>query len=487
MDRLLQGFPTTHRWRYTFDPQFRQYPYLTMTTIEINEHTAATNAFVYACWLGDLDVVRQIVQDLSEILYINNQVLGKTAIEWAASSIHKDCLGSDASRVCRYLINHFKSEINANPHSALVLRACAEYGHVDIIAYLVTTYGSRLSHNRNTFNIFALLVKNNYETEAERYMQLFHDHLAQDAYERVLLPLVHGSMHMFQTALDIFGSSVNPHQANSLLSALCETYSHDKLSLVLDVYADHIVPEPHLIKESHSPMSQLIAVRYVDQLKDDGIQVTLTLSCLPQNLDLMDAVFDRYQDKINGDPKLVHHALLECLSLGDIDTFTHILDRCGPIIYLAAFEFACGAGDLGAVSLLFELGSSEIASAVPNALVSACIWGDTDMADLLIIYTGDSIEELFYRKAFRGACYHNHQDAVIAMSTYRNRIDYRQDSDYDLVLVNVEPDIIDLLNLIFGTAIDPAAGTSYSSTYTMGKRLKGFQVQYGGTVIQYQT
>lgn len=513
MDRLLKGFPTNHIWRYTFDSGFRQYLHLTITMNPIDENTAASNAFIYACWLGDLEVVMQIIHDLHELIDVNRCVLGMSAIEWASSSICTDRWGANSANVCRYLISYFGSKINANPHSGLVLRACAEHGCIDIVAYLVTKYGAKLSHNRNTANIFALLVDNNYETEAEAYTHLFYNHLAQDVCENVLLPSIRGSMHMFQMVLDMFGSKADPFQARCLLNALCESHEHDKLRVALDVYADHVEPETFLVRqwvtsyqirickanrlaESHSITGQLIAERCVSRLEGDGVQVALALGCLPvhestsgplrlpSNLDLIDAVFDHNLDQINKDPRLVHHALLECLSLGDIDTFTHILNRRGPSIYQIAFEFACEAGDLEAVSHTLYLGS-EFGSTASRALVSACIRGDADMAELLISHAGDSIDEEYYRKAFRGACYSNHPEVVRVMSAYRDRIDYRPDTDYDLVLVNVEPDIIGLLNSIFDTTIDPTVGTCYSSSFTMGARSKGFLVQYGDTRTYY--
>ena len=497
MTRLLHGFSTDHRWHYTLESEYGQALHLGITMSEIDHRTAATHAFVYACWLADLEIVMQIVRDLGEIIDVNRQVCGRNAIEWAAQSF-QSCMGyafqeglrASAVNVCRYLVITFGSKINANGLTGSVLGACANGGYTDLVAYLVTKYGADLHHSRT--DIFAMLVKRNYDTEAESYLHLFHDRLTSNPYGDVLLPSARGSIQAFKIVLDMFGSKLDAGCINDTFSTICKAHAHDKVRLALNMWADQLAVDMHLISRwyashqtrlekrydlatSHGLTGQLIIDKCVDLLQTPGIQVALVLCCLPQNLELVDTVIDHYLDQIRKDPSLVRHAVIECLSLEDIDMFTHIITRCGPVIYPMAFQYACEAGDLEAVSVLLELGSEQL-GCTSEAFISACMRGDADVAELLIRFV--NIDEPSYRKAFRGACYNNHRDVVMILSACRNSIDFRPDTNYDLDLRKVKLEIIDLLNSIFGTDINSAM--SVGNTACSGKRARteGFLVEY---------
>ena len=221
----------------------------------------------------------------------------------------------------------------------------------------------------------------------------------------------------------------------------------------------------------------------------DGVSLALAVCCWPSNLELFDAIFDSNLELIDKDPLLfLQHALLECCSLGDIDMFVHILGRCNTqtrsIVVALALEFWCCAGDLEAVEMLLvsESDCVQLSPYVEKALVQAGIRGDAELVDLIMRTYRHPINESRYQRAFRGACYNGHEDTIRVLADHSSCIDLRSDSDYDLTLKNVRVSIIDLLNSLFGTDIDPSRGSTRQLT---NMPFKGFPIEYTNRPIVY--
>ena len=523
----LAGCPTYHSWYYTLESKDDTRLHFAKTTDDIDYPAAVTNAFVYACWLGELEMVKLVVHNLRKYIDVNRLVAGKNAIEWAARAF-RNCNETHAN-VCRYLIITLGSKINANL-SGLVLEACVHHSYADLVAYLVTKYGASLVHSRYVANVFAFLARNGYSTEAELYLWLFRDKLAPDFWRDALKPSIQGSTHLFMITLDMFGRDLNPTLVDIIVGDLCEAYDYAKLGLALDMWAECVRIEYYLVGQWYASYharlkgrydiavsccqtGQLITERCVNQLEDKptadpsfsgnrevgiirdrrlaaisspdqsasrtgkSIQVALALCCFLQNLELIDTVIDHNLNQINASSRLVSHAILECLSLGDIDTLTYLLNKCGPPIYPMTLEYACEAGDLEAVTILFETRTSSLLDIVPKVFVSACVRGDTELAELLIGFS-DSIDDVFYRRAMRGACYSGYADVVTTLAGHQDHIDFRPGTDYELDVENVETSIIELLNCTFGTSIDPAVGTCSNACFTKGSRSRGVCISY---------
>lgn len=142
---------------------------------------------------------------------------------------------------------------------------------------------------------------------------------------------------------------------------------------------------------------------------DPLIQIALAVCCSIPNLELLDAVFDRNLPQIVLYPQLLRHALLECCSHADIDTFTHILNKCEPPlkqrVYPAALEFWCEVGDLEAVTLILEsdMDRGLLARTLPKLLFRANYRADTELTELLTRFAGDLIKGPHGIWAFSGA------------------------------------------------------------------------------------
>ena len=505
------------------------------TEDDIDCQTAASHALIYACWRGDLEVIIGLTQNLHCFIDVNALVGDKSAIEWTLHfyregmwAPHENIRArmDNAVNICRYLIIHFGSKINANRPGGVVLKKCIDY--TDVVAYLVTAYGTELIHNvrvalpnENFYDsVFAMLISRRYDTEAELYLRLFHDQLVQDFFKVILATACYGSAYIFEIALAMFGHLLDPDQVDNMFRALCRRCKYDGVKVVLEGWIDQLragtiksclirlwadgyqermikrVPMGHshgqerrgslLTEERMIPrvwqqtrwglIAQLIVKRYVSQLDSEAVRIALASCCFPLNIELFDMVLDCNMEQIAKDPHLLRHALLECCSLRDIEMFGHILVRCRDLIYSFALEVWAQAGDLEAIRMLFRSGFNEgFIDGAQKGLVSACMQGDAEVTELIIRYAGRSINGSCYHRAFRIVCNNSHEDIIRVLSSHRDCIDFRTISDFGLTLRQIEPGMILLLNSIYDTALDPARGNVGKVTIA---RPKNFSVEY---------
>lgn len=486
--------PIISSHRYTLGADHGSYDLrLIETSLEIDSRSAATHALLFACWWGDMELVRWLVRDLRNLIDADTLIDGRNILEWAIGEVkdldfdqesyvaHLDC----AMDICRYLIISFKLTINANLPSGIILHACT-YGHgshyTDIIAHLVRSYGKELIHSERTHSIFEMLVESNYEEEALMYLDQHRD-LAAGTNFRILggifLPLAReGSASIFKLMLGMFGSQMEPTGIDRIFKALCyNTITdgtqisfnkyHDKIEAALSVWASKLTPkivETCLVDywgwntAMKQKTAELVIRSCLDQLEDQGISIALALTC-SQNLELFDEVFDRKLEQIQAKPKLLKHAALEFCSFKDIEALAHILDKCGFLIYRMALKFWAAAGDLDAIIMILELITdiSMVAKVLPGILLRACYKGDIELAELIINFAGDSIDKAGYDKAFRYACYGSCEDIIQTLATkYRNYFDYRSDDEYGLNPIHIEHKIVNLLNSIYDTTLKPS-------------------------------
>lgn len=535
MDRLLSEsmhYPINCGYQSTLRFDTHRGLHLAIASDKIDSRTAASHALIYACWRGDLEMVIWLVQDLREIIDISMTVNGRSILEWTVDfflgtcfisyhspEIRRDCMDT-AINICRYLIICYGSKIDANRLEGTVLKACKRGYYADVVAYLVTAYGAELVHkirindmrHQVVFygdcndSVLSILIANGYDAEAVLYLQLFHDQLIPGLLDVVLLPVAYyGSTYMFQTVVDMFGSHLAPSQINIIFSDLykCLGYYHaesvnEKVRAVLDVWFDQLEAttiENCLIKQWENgyqaregkmkglahicgQTAQLIVKRYVKQLQGEYVQIALAVCCLPSNPELFDTVLDYHLDQISREPQVyLQHALLECCDLRDIDMFGHILGRYGSLIYPLVLEYWVIAGDLKAVSMLFisNTHSDWLVNSAQRSLIIASMQGDAEMTELIIKHVGRSIDESFYRRAFRVACNNDHKSVTRVLSSHRDRIDFRPDMGFDLALSRVRPNMTRLLNSIFGTSYGPSRGCASHKVV----KPKGFCVGYG--------
>lgn len=495
------------------------------TEDKIETKTAVTNAFIFACWLCDTELVQWIVQDLQELIDTDALIDGLNALEWAIGEVKRIDFKQEAYaarlnralNICRFLLGIFGSRINANNPSGCILAACTydkfgtygHYnGHADIVAQLVRTYGAGLIHAPGTYGIFELLVEN-YEKEALMYLEQHRDRVASDpqsAFGDVLMPLaMKGSANMFKSMLDMFGSQISVSSINYLFNELCCYYCSTKESLQDEDRAkvEAVLGAPSVdqdglqgtwaIKLTDNTIQKCliecrkVAVRPIiqscmSQIKDQDISLALA-ACCPQDLDLFDAVFDYNQDQIQSDPQLLRHAVIECAHSEDVGALERILNKCGSLIYGTALEFWAAIGDLDAVTMILEAvpDISVIIEILPMVLLRACYEGDTELIELVINFAGDSIDEVAYKQAFSYACYGYCSETIKTLaSDHRNYFDYRSDNEYDLELKYVPHTIVHLLNSIYGTTLEP----NDHRVNVDSPRLQS-NVQYDRVVVEY--
>ena len=349
------------------------------TQAEIDHRTAASHALIYASWWGDLELVKKIVQDLGEIIDVNTVIGDMNVLEWVMmhvrggkkpftfpSSGAYEVRKKNAISICRYLVNHYGPKIDANRPGGLVLKSCAWRDSVDIVAKIIREYGENLINSCGTVWIFRLLIQEGYDDEAELFLHLNQTELSSGSHWNVLLPVTyHGSTRIFKTTLDMFGSYANTVEVNEIFRALCEGDEYEgtgiadiypKVRAALDLWAKQLTPGT--IKfclvnlwgvsqyrrqdrnpvsrskalatdkgENHGLASQLIVERCMGKIKGDGIQIALTVCCWPQNIKLINTVFDSNLVPITLDPRLMRHAFLECASLDDALMLRHIVEK----------------------------------------------------------------------------------------------------------------------------------------------------------------
>ena len=348
---------------------------------EIDYRTAASHALIYASWWGDLELVKKIVQDLDEIIDVNTVIGDKNVLEWVMGHVRGgkkpftfpssgayEIRKKNAISICRFLVNHYGPKIDANRPRGLVLKACAWRDSVDIVAKIIREYGENLINSCGTVWIFRLLIQEGYDDEAELFLRLNQTELSSGSHRNALLPATyHGSTRIFKTTLDMFGSYASTPDANEIFRVLCEGDEYEgtsisdiypKVRAALDLWAKHLTPgtvrfclvnlwgvgqyrrqdrNPDSRSkalatdkgEDHGLASQLIVERCMNKIREDGIQIALAVCCWPQNIKLINTVFDSNLVPITLNPQFMRHALLECASLDSSSMLEHILKVCG--------------------------------------------------------------------------------------------------------------------------------------------------------------
>lgn len=498
----------------------------------IDPRTTATHALIYACWWTDIELVMWIIQDLRELIDINTLIDDKNVLEWTfhqspCSPLMVGHTGltailtlnqyvdktriDDAANICRYLIVCYGLQLDANRPGGHILRTSILHHNADIVAYLITVYSPNLSVEGMAIDIFRCLAWNDQDEATETYLGFYRDQLLPSVRDVLESSAYAGSTYIFRLVLDIFQSDISHLCTNQIFNILCDkTFvcdRFDKTRVALDAWADQLSPETieaslvncwgRSLSKRHgtwndndvcSRTAQMIVEACMDKLENRGIEIALVCCFpvlsrtsdplrLPQNLKLFDAVLESNLEQIIAKPRLMRHTLLECCIIRDIDTFAHILAKCGSCIYPSALMFWCQAGDLKAVMMLFEVGAGcdALIDAVPKALVSACSRGDLELEELLIELAGDSILDSTYQKAFSSACLAGHESIIRSLAAH---IDHHLDSD--LKLEYIEPSIISLLNDIFGTSYDPECGGKKG--HVDESRDTNHSLMYGGSL-----
>ena len=339
------------------------------TKVRVDYKTAITNAFIYASWWGDTDLVKQIVRDHGSIIDVNARVDDKNVLEWTVGHVRGarahafrkkydyrvyEVRNENAIGICRYLLNHYGPKIDANRPGGVVLDSCTRRDSADITAKLVWVYGNKLVNPNGVVHIFRTLIMEGHDDEAELFLRYNREELSSGLHMNAILPATyHGSTRIFKTVLAMFGSKPDVCEANYIFSRLCEGVSHESISDIypkiraaLDLWARDLTPEtiefclvnqwdfgqtkrrrPGMGRD-HGRACQLIVARCVDQIKDDGIQIALAACIFPSNMKLFDEVFDSNLGEIRARPHLLYHALLECTCFGFEDTRKYIMSRC---------------------------------------------------------------------------------------------------------------------------------------------------------------
>lgn len=456
---------------------------------EYNPHLEAFLVSLTRTFRDGLSLIRQ-----GHLVYKEHSI-GVCTV--SVRSFEKHCL-DEAINICRLLIIYYGSKLSANYPS--VLQQCVHGNCADVVAYLVVTYGSGLDLEFVADEIFECLVKGREDEAAELYLRLHMNRIASP-FSNIITHAAHdASFQLFMVALDLYSTQITPGNMNRIFCMLCDPCSvldrYAKVEAALRLWSSQLLPETidmclincwwetmnELSENSGGSIGQMIVMKYIDRPHDSWTEGAMVVCCCsPQNLELLEDLIDRNLAKICLNPKLMGLALVQT-SKGDIEALNLILTKCGSCLYPDALLQWSEVGDLEGVTLILELGKGccELTDCIPQILFSTCRMGDTELAELLIRYAGDSILGSDYHRAFQLACCYAHTDIVEMLANYRNHSDFRPETNYDLNLTNIEPDIIVLLNSIFGTRLDPKMGGQALSYYAY------YQAALANTADRYE-
>lgn len=456
---------------------------------EINYRTAASHALIYACWALDLELAICLVQDLHTIIDINTRINDKGILELIIRSgwtNYKAKRMDTAINICRLLIIYFGSKLDAGKPGSALLGVCSQFRHTDVVVYLSALYNTEIDHESMADSIFGCLVTRDTDEAALTYLKLHQDQIQSKVGKAIESTALWGSASMFRHMLTVFQEAITIRDVNEVFGALLRTPAardwDTKIEIAHGLWSHHLTStaieqdligiwrwtmleneEPSVI-ESLKHMAQVVIDMFMDLIAGRGIQIAMALCCSSQNLELLGRIIDRNLEQIRSKPKLTRHAVIECVASRDIDTFEYMLMKLGSSIN-PLLGFWCSAGDLEAVTMILEAGLSEaIVGRLPKDLRFACQRGDAELVEIIVKYAGDSIKESDYRSAFRGACYHGHEDVIrVLAANCRDHLNFRTDADIltdmdilaDRGRICLGPEIIQLVNNLFGTSIDP--------------------------------
>ena len=439
---------------------------------ELDPITAASYALISACFVGNLKLVLWMIRDLRTIIDINMQINGRGILTWTIDDMVGWSRTNKAINICRALIIYYGRALDANHYSNRLLLTCASNNCADIVMYLMETYGSDLEYGGSLGWVFRCIIM---DGQDEIAMQLCsRAQSTGDTHDILVWTVLYGSLTVFKYVTNLFESKFRPGDINYAFSELCSTHYEldrdDKIRIGYAMWKDQLTTETiekalhknwqsYMRGENHSQLIHMVVETCLELIQDRGIEIALALCCRDVDLETIDLIISSKLEQIISNPELTRHCILVCCERDDIDTFGYILGRLGSNICADTLQFWCEAGDLEGVAMILDM-NQMWSEHIPKLLKSACQIGDADMAQLLAMYTKDSISAHRYRAAFYEACYNSHDDTVLILGEcWRQYLGIYSNSDYELCLVRIEPRIIRLLNQLFQTSIDPLAGT----------------------------
>ena len=348
-----------------------------------------------------------------------------------------------------------------------ILRHAAYYASTQMFASILNTFKSVIM-SLTANSIFGLLCETSVPDRDDRIRAVLDAWAAQLDIGTIEAGLVNCWMRRIQDKAD---STIAQVIIERCIDRLRNRGIKIAMALCLPV-REALLPTPFAVREALLPTP--FAVHEALLPTPFAVHEALCPLRLPSNLELFDTILERNLDHINANPSLLRHTLLECCWLCDIDILAHILNKCNgylqpsrSYIYSNALVFWCDKGDLEAVTLLFEMGESceALIDSIPKVFVSACQRGDVELAELLIRFAGDTVTEATYQKAFSFACYDRHTDVIVSLATHqRDHLDIRCDADYKFDFKYMTPEVINLLNSIYDTTLDPNSGGNQNLT-----------------------
>ena len=467
----------------------------------IDAKTAVNHALIYACSMRDLDVVTWLTQTLGELIDINYRIGEMNALDWAVKSgyFSQDTRNDEVS-ICRLLLVCYGSMLDASDPANQFLVECIRNKYIDIATDLMTTWGSRFIHTDNASPVFRYLIAcglDGQDEVTELYLRLRADPLIDKLFEETITKTAHcASIRVFRYILNAFPARCESINRGHMFENLCKVSDGpdcagkiiavpdcaDKIMAALDAWSDSLTPQnienglvhywqweacaaDQTLRDQMQRAVLVVIERYVDKLEERGIEIAMTLCVMFQNMELMDRLIYNHSSQLAVNPRLWRHPLIICCWLSDIDTLGHLLSTCRRTVCVSALELWCEAGDLEAVTMILDSSCQDLIDCLPNVLLSACQRGDTDLVELLVRYASDSIRDSDYVKALNEACYNNHGDVVRTLVTLcGHHFSIRTDADYELDLTRTNPDIIHLLNDLFGSSLDPSIGSNRRRT-----------------------
>lgn len=449
--------------------------------------TAATHALIYACSRCDLETVSWLTQTLGELININLKIGGRNVFDWTVSTGYlARGARDDVVSICRLLLVRYGSMLEASCLGDQFLFECIKNGYIDIVTHLMTFWGSMLMYRGNVGSIFSYLVACGLEGQdeaSELYLRLNADIMIGNYFEGTMSKVVHeASARVFRYVLNMFPSKCAFIDRGHMFEGLCKVSNvpdcAGKILVALDAWFDSLTAQnienglvycwqweecatDKILMNQVQRVACTVIERCMNKLEGQGIEIAMTLCVAFQNIGLMGKLIDCYSHQIAANSQLLYHPLIMCCWTADIDTFEHLLTRCRLTICVQALEFWCETGDLEVVTMILDTSCQDLIECLPSVLLSACRRGDTSIVELLVRHAGDSIRGSDYVEALNEACYNNHGDVVQTLVTLcGHHFSIRTDADYELDLKRTDPDIIRLLNDLFGSSLDPAAGTA---------------------------
>ena len=296
-------------------------------------------------------------------------------------------------------------------HSTVVvsdlISTCTRNNHRVLASYLRRSYQSNIC-TVDLETMFECLVNENKVRASMQFLDTFKGCIEPDLARSYLHIAVYGDPYLFQHAVNTLHPDIVSSEASNIFEILCEEYymtaRNKKIKIMLDSWADHIeyaVIEEGMVNYCINSygrrtggqgrtgiLLQAIVEKFIDKIEGEGISIAMNACCVPQNLALMDTLFDRNLEQIHQNPSLMNHAILRCCLYRDIDTFAHILDRCGPCICVDALQFWADVGDIEAVSMILDISivSEELIDGLHKIDQKVCVRYDVELAECLLHY-----------------------------------------------------------------------------------------------------